>query len=108
MTNGHTTITHKRYTENAKARNKLRTEDVAGNHSYNHQKGEKERVSYLPWKLCMIVRNPKRRLGGGDRDARPFTGEGCQLSKVEKPILLSFWKLRDGSRSRPRRADVES
>lgn len=37
MTDGHTTTTHKRYTENAKARNKLRTWDVAGNHS-----GEKE------------------------------------------------------------------
>lgn len=53
-------------------------------------KREKKEESYLPWKLCMIVRNPKRRLGGGDLDARPFVGEGCQLSKVEKPILLSF------------------
>lgn len=54
------------------------------------RKGEEKKESYLPWKLCMIVRNPKRRLGGGDLEGRPFIGEGCQLSKVEKPILVSF------------------
>jgi len=91
MTERHTTTRLKRYTENAKARNKLQTGDVARDHGDNKKKRrEEEKVSYLPWKLCMIVRNPKRRLGGGDLDARPLTGEGCQLSKVEKPILVSF------------------